>query len=183
MFDCCRGGVGAEAAIPGAGAGGGVKTGWPGLERYRAARRLAARPAPVKDPRGLRTDVPGDVAEAVMLLPSLSNEGSCLRSSIEQPDWQWGSNALAAIASELGQNGPGAKFDGAQNWWSNFVDTQQNAGYPMSIAGIPASEMRQPSQCRTAPTSTCSCQAAERDAALGGRSRDAPASEWEQVFV
>jgi len=135
------------------------KTGWPGLERFRAARTLPNRPAAVKDPRGLRTDVPGDVAEAVIHQPSLPPEASCLRASIESTNWQFGSNALAAMASELGQHGNAGRFAGAQNWWTYFKDTQQNQGYPLSIAGVERSSMAEDLTCNTAQTATCTCRA------------------------
>jgi hypothetical protein len=154
----------------------GGKTGWQNVNQYFAARTLPARPAPVTDPRGLQTDVPGDVAEAVMLMPSLLNENSCLRSIMESTDWCWGSNALGAMADELGVNGKGAELEGAQNWWQYYHDTQQNQqskeyphGYPMSIAGIESKDMRKPyDECRTVTQDAqfCNCKAAQRDAAL-----------------
>jgi hypothetical protein len=157
-------------------AGSTTQTGWPGLERYKAASKVPAKPSPVTDPRGLATDVPGDVKEAVMLQPSLNNEESCLRSSIEMMDWQFGSNALASLAGELGLNAPGSTYEGAQNWWTHFVDTKQNAGYPPSIAGIPKSEMKEVLTCRSAGASTCSCEAARRNAALAGHGNATKAS-------
>lgn len=147
------------------------QTGWPGLERFKASRRLPARPAPVKDPRGLRTDVAGDVAEAVILQPSLPPENSCLRASVEQVNWQFGADALGAIANELGQDGPGQPFEGAQNWWSKFSDTQQNQGYPMTIAGVERSEMPSGLTCNVPGTFTCSCAAKRRDAILSNAPR------------
>lgn len=152
-----------SSAAPGpapAPSGPGIQTGWPGVTRYNAARRLAARPNPVKDPRGLKTDVPGDVAEAVMLLPSLSPEASCLRSSIECVNWQFGSNALAAIVNELGEDVPGGEFWGAQNWWTAFADTHQNANYPLSIAGVDASTMKEQASLNCNRDGTFSCQCA-----------------------
>lgn len=148
-------------------AGEGVLTGWPGVERFRAARRLPPRPAPVKDPRGLRTDVPGDVTEAVILQMGLTPEASCLRSSIEAANWQFGANALAAMAHELQEDGPTGAFAGSQNWWTHYADTKQNAGYPLTIAGVPSSEMTEALNCNRAGTFTCSCEAKRRDELLG----------------
>lgn len=149
----------------------GGKTGWQGLERYQAARTVPARPTPVRDPRGLKTDVPGDVVEAVMLQPSLSPEASCLRASIERVNWQFGANALASIALELGENGSGKRYEGAQNWWSHFVDTKQNAGYPMSVAGVPQNTMTEPLACSTPETFTCACVAKRADELLAKADR------------
>lgn len=167
-------------------AGEGVRTGWPGVERFRAARRLPARPHPVKDPRGLRTDVPGDVTEAVILQPGLSPEGACLRASIELPNWQFGANALGAMARELGEDEPGSNFAGAQSWWAHFADTQQNAGYPLSIAGVPTKEMTEALTCNTAGSFTCSCAAKRREEVLGGSPRSqmqGAANEVEEILV
>jgi len=143
--------------------GGGLLTGWPGVERFRAQRRIPARPTPVKDPRGLRTDVPGDVAEAVMLQPGLSAEASCLRASIEQVNWQFGSDALAAMASQLRKGGSVDQFDGAQNWWLAFADTKQNAGYPISIAGVQNTTMSEALTCNDATDFSCSCQSQRKE--------------------
>jgi len=138
-------------------AGSTVKTGWPGVERHHAARKIPARPAPVKDPRGLQTDVPGDVAEAVVLMPGFPAEAACLRSSIEEVNWAWGSSALGSIATELGQNGPGGRMEGAQNWWSHFADTGQYAGYAPTIAGV-ALPKGSTYSCDSAVSATCSCR-------------------------
>jgi len=128
------------------------KTGWPGLERNRAARTVDKRPRRVTDPRGLKTDVPGDVPEAVILQPSVPPEASCLRSSIEWVNWQFGANALGAMAAQLGENGPGQRFDGAQNWWAHFHNTEQYQDYPMSIAGVPLSQVDHAYTCNTPDT-------------------------------
>lgn len=133
------------------------KTGWPGIEQYSAQRVLAPRPKPVQDPNGLRTDVRGDVVEAVMLQPSVPPEASCLRSSIEQVNWQFGSDALGSIAAQTGDNQPGRKFEGAQNWWSYFVDTQQYSNYPMSMAGLPRGDLPQQYNCNAPGTFSCQC--------------------------
>ncbi|CAK9007586.1 unnamed protein product [Durusdinium trenchii] len=139
----------------------GVKTGWTGVERFKALRKLPARPSPVRDVRGLRTDVPGHVAEAVVLQPSLSTEATCLRSSVEEVTWQWGTDALAAMAQQLGEAGPGSRFEGTQNWWSSFTDTLQYANYPASIMGLEARNMTEALNCNTGKTFTCSCAASE----------------------
>eukprot|EP00746_Dinoflagellata_sp_MGD_P122164 gnl/MRDRNA2_/MRDRNA2_57118_c0_seq1.p1 gnl/MRDRNA2_/MRDRNA2_57118_c0~~gnl/MRDRNA2_/MRDRNA2_57118_c0_seq1.p1 ORF type:complete len:585 (+),score=99.89 gnl/MRDRNA2_/MRDRNA2_57118_c0_seq1:248-1756(+) len=136
----------------------GDKTGWPGIERYSAQRIVPARPQPVKDPAGLQTDVRGDVVEAVMLQPSVPPEASCLRSSIEEVNWEFGSNALGSIASEAGSNKPGGKFEGAQNWWSHFVDTQQYHDYPITISGVPTKSVAQQYSCNSPGTFSCQCQ-------------------------
>merc|ERR1712187_128351 len=102
-------------------------------------RVLPAHPRPVRDPRGLKTNVPKDVREAVILQPSLLPEAACLRSSIEEINWQFGAYALAAMATDSIQSGP---LRGAQNWWSHFANTFQYANYPLSIAGVPLSQMR-----------------------------------------
>lgn len=162
------------------GPGGGTGSGWSGIERFRAARKLPARPTPVKDPRGLRTDVRGDVAEAVILEPSLSLEASCLRASIEAVNWQFGSNALAAMARELGQDGPGGQFEGAQNWWVHFADTGQNAGYPLSVAGIDASKMTEALNCNDASRFSCQCAVSGQEVTSDQQHQQA---EEEVVFL
>lgn len=117
-------------------------TGWPGVSRHHADRVLPPRPKPVTDKRGLVTNVPGDVAEAVIYQPSLLPEASCLRSSIEPVNWQFGSDAFGSIAFQLNKWQPGKAFEGAQNWWAHFSDTQQYANYPPSIAGRPPSSLK-----------------------------------------
>jgi len=106
-----------------------------------------------------------------MLQPSLSPEASCLRASIERVNWQFGANALASIALELGENGSGKRYEGAQNWWSHFVDTKQNAGYPMSVAGVPQNTMTEPLACSTPETFTCACVAKRADELLAKADR------------
>ncbi|CAE7394096.1 Ranbp2 [Symbiodinium natans] len=140
----------------------GVVTGWPGVERFRALRKLTTRPTPVTNPRGLRTDVPGDVEEALIHQPSLSPEAACLRSSVEQVTWQWGSDALAAMAQELKETGKGSRFEGSQNWWAAFADTQQNANYPPSIMGREVKNMSERLDCNVPGTFTCACEAERR---------------------
>jgi len=125
------------------------ETGWPGLGRYKADRQVVKRPRRVADPRGLATDIRGDVPEAVILQPSVPPEASCLRSSIEWVNWQFGANALGAMAAELGQNGPGQPLEGAQNWWAHFDNTEQYQDYPMSIAGVPLANMDKAYNCNT----------------------------------
>jgi len=139
-------------------------TGWAGVTRHHADRVLPARPAPITDPKGLRSNVPGDAQSAVIYQPSLSPDASCRRSSIEAVDWNWGASALGSMAAELG--GAGAKYAGAQNWWAHFADTQQQQGYPLSIAGVPSSEMPHDYTCNTDDHLSCSC---------GGSAPPAPA--------
>ena len=153
-------------AYGGAANAAGVMTGWSGVERFAAQRKLPARPQAVKDPRGLKTDVAGDVVEAVIHQPGLSPEASCLRSAAEAVTWQWGPNALAAMAQELGETGSGSKFDGVQNWWSSFSDTGQNANYPPSIMGVEARNMTEGLSCNTEETFTCACAARRREEVL-----------------
>mmetsp|Transcript_126491 Transcript_126491/g.300407 ORF Transcript_126491/g.300407 Transcript_126491/m.300407 type:complete len:524 (-) Transcript_126491:146-1717(-) len=155
---------------------GGHSTGWPGVNRHYALRTLGPRPAPVTDVRGLKTDVKGDVPEAVILQPSLSAEAACLRSSVEQVTWQWGSDALAAMAEELGETGPGTRFEGTQNWWSSFTDTQQNANYPASIMGLEAKNMTETYHCNVPGSFSCDCAVEQRDQVL-------KASKEEEVLV
>jgi len=160
------------------------KSGWPGLERFKAARKLPPRPKAVKDPRGLQTNVPGDVTEAVILQPSLSTEAACLRSSIEAVNWQFGANALGAMAHELGQDGAGQPLEGAQNWWAHFTDTKQNAGYPLSIAGVPGANIKAALKCNTPGSFTCSCQAQRRDEVLGrAAARNGTPSNEDRVVI
>lgn len=138
----------------------GGKTGWNGISQYSAARTLPARPKVVEDPRGLATDVAGDVKEAVIHTPGLSPEAACSQASVEPVDWQFGPVALGAMAQELeGSAGgaPDSQFEGAQNWWSHFVDTEQYQGYPLSIAGVPADRIK-PSTCDTKATFSCACK-------------------------
>mmetsp|Transcript_122890 Transcript_122890/g.319569 ORF Transcript_122890/g.319569 Transcript_122890/m.319569 type:complete len:1137 (-) Transcript_122890:122-3532(-) len=116
-------------------------TGWPGIERTKAARRLRKRPDAVTDPAGLETDVRGDVHEAVILQPSVPPEAACLRASIEAPNFQFGADALGAMAAQLGEYSPGGALEGAQNWWAHFADTEQYQDYPLSIAGVPKSQL------------------------------------------
>jgi len=138
-------------------------TGWPGVGRHQASRKLQKAPIPVKDPRGLKTDVPGDVHEAVMLQPSELPEAACLRSSIQPFDAVYGADALGAMASELGEGGPGGSLEGAQNFWSAFADTgQQHKDYPLSIAGVPTDEIFKADKCNTKSTwgdndNSCTC--------------------------
>ncbi|CAJ1342165.1 unnamed protein product [Effrenium voratum] len=121
-------------------------------------------------------DVKGDVPEAVILQPSLSAEAACLRSSVEQVTWQWGSDALAAMAEELGETGPGTRFEGTQNWWSSFTDTQQNANYPASIMGLEAKNMTETYHCNVPGSFSCDCAVEQRDQVL-------KASKEEEVLV
>lgn len=138
-------------------------TGWPGVFRTKAAAVLPARPRPVQDPRGLQTDVRGDVPEAVIHQPSLPPESACLRSSIEWVNWQFGADALGAMAHQLNQFAPGGLYAGAQNWWAHFYDTKQgsdasgNSIYPMSIAGVPLETLDKNGGCSTDSQFTCKC--------------------------
>ena len=113
------------------------ETGWPGISRTSAKRVLPKRPHRVSDSTGLQTNVKSDVREAVILIPSLPPEASCMRSLPEQVDWRWGAAALGSIAYEAGEYKMGDKLQGAQNWWAHFVDTGQLQDYPLSIAGVP----------------------------------------------
>jgi len=146
------------------------KTGWPGMERNKAARTLVARPRAVTDKQGLQTDVRGTVPEAVILQPSMPPEAACLRSSIEAVNIQFGADALGAMASQLGANGPGGELEGAQNWWSSFADTGQYQQYPLSIAGIPMSTISEQYLCNTVDTYSCDCKANHRNLAAQGNS-------------
>ncbi|CAK9066331.1 unnamed protein product [Durusdinium trenchii] len=115
-------------------------TGWPGLDRFRASRVLPQRPRPVKDAQGLKTDVRGATEEAVILIPSLPPEAACTRSSPERVDFRWGAGALGSMGFQRKDYKLGQEQQGAQNWWAHFVDTHQLQDYPLSIAGVPASE-------------------------------------------
>lgn len=136
-------------------------TGWPGIERFKASRTLQPRPNPVKNEAGLRTDVRGDVTEAVIWQPSMPSEAACLRASIEAVNWDFGSGALGSIAAQLGQGGPGGSYEGAQNWWDHFADTGQNADYPLSIAGVPPSKLPNNYPCSARDHFSCTCTMAQ----------------------
>lgn len=123
------------------------KTGWSGLERTKAARIVDPRPRAVTDPRGLKSNVRGDVPEAVILQPSVPPEAACLRSSVEWVNWQFGADALGAMAAQLGEYGHGGKFEGAQNWWAHFKDTKQMQNYPLSICGVPKADLKDVYDC------------------------------------
>lgn len=132
-------------------------TGWPGVFRHSAARTIVNRPRAVTDPEGLDTDVRGHVKEALILQAGLTSEESCLRSSGEEVNWAFGSEALGSMAFELGESGSG-RFEGAQNWWNHFGDTQQYQGYPITIMGIDKEIIRSvPLTCNTPETWTCDC--------------------------
>jgi len=140
-------------------------TGWPGINRKSADRILAPRPRPVKDPRGLRTDVRGDVKEAVILQPGMPPEAACLRASIESVNWAFGSQALGSMAYELDMDtGAGSQLAGAHNWWMAFDDTKQYADYPISIMGVPSKEMPQQHTCNSKETFSCTCRLPPQDA-------------------
>jgi len=133
-------------------------TGWPGVSRHSAARTLVKRPRAVTDPEGLETDVRGHVKEALILQPGLDSEESCLRSSSEEVNWAFGSEALGSMAFELGQHVEGGKFDGAQNWWNHFVDTEQMQNYPIGIMGIEKEVVRSvPHSCNSPSNWACDC--------------------------
>mmetsp|Transcript_111935 Transcript_111935/g.321592 ORF Transcript_111935/g.321592 Transcript_111935/m.321592 type:complete len:619 (-) Transcript_111935:52-1908(-) len=135
------------------------ETGWPGVSRHQAARVLAAKPRPVTDASGLSTDVPGDVSEAVIFQPSLPPEEACRAASIQATNWQFGANALGAMATQLNAYGPGQEFDGAQNWWAHFADSgQQAANYPLSIAGVPKQDLPQQYTCNKPNEFSCQCR-------------------------
>jgi len=131
-------------------------TGWPGVSRWRADRVLQSKPRPVTNADGLKTDVAGDVPEAVILQPSLPPAFACQRASIEAQNWQFGSGALGSMAHELGESGPDGQLAGAQNWWAHFANTGQYADYPISIMGVPSSELSQGS-CKARSDWTCDC--------------------------
>jgi len=141
-------------------------TGWPGVNRHQADRELTAKPNRVNDVRGLRTDVRGDVTEAVILQPALQPTFACQRSSLESVNWEWGSNAFGSIAAEMGQSGPGQSFEGAQNWWAHFANTGQYQWYPISIMGVPSSELSQGS-CRDPNSWSCQCKLWEEEEEAG----------------
>lgn len=134
------------------------KTGWPGIDRHRAARVLVKRPRAVVHPGGLATDVRGNVPEAVILQPSVPPEAACLRSSFESINFQFGADALGAMATELGENGRGGVFEGAQNWWAHFADTEQYQQYPLSIAGVPWQSLQDTYRCNRDGTFTGNCK-------------------------
>lgn len=132
-------------------------TGWPGIGRYHASRWVERSPTPVTDPRGLATDVRGDVPEAVILQPALNSEESCLRSSPEEMNWAFGSETLGSMAFELGAQD---RFAGAQNWWNYFIDTQQMADYPISIMGVEKHQVEdQTYTCNNEANWACNCMA------------------------
>merc|ERR1719277_362345 len=137
------------------------RTGWEGLERTQVARTVERRPRRVSDPCGLATDVLGDVPEAVILQPSVPPEAACLRSSDEWVNWQFGADALGAMATELEQSGPGQPLEGAQNWWAHFSNTGQYQDYPMSIAGVPVSDMVHEYNCNSADKYSGACRLPE----------------------
>jgi hypothetical protein len=88
----------------------------------------------------------------------LDSEESCLRSSQEEVNWAFGSEALGSMAFALGENGVGGKFEGAQNWWSHFVDTEQMQDYPIQIMGIEKEVIRSvPHTCNSPSTWACDC--------------------------
>jgi len=133
-------------------------TGWEGISRHFAARVLPPRPKPVTNPAGLKTDVRGDVDEAVILQPSVPPAESCMRSSIEPVDWQFGSAALGAMACETGQGNTVSRWAGAQNWWTHFTDLKHYADYPMSISGLPFDSLNYTYTCNTEGNFSCSCR-------------------------
>jgi hypothetical protein len=136
-------------------------TGWPGIKRHSAAKVLPARPRKITEVNGLRSDVRGDTKEAVILQPSLPKEASCLRSSVEATNWAFGSEALASMASHLGEmDGLHGRFAGAQNWWEHFADTGQYQDYPISIMGVPKDIVKsQEYTCNGPDTWRCDCRA------------------------
>jgi len=139
-------------------------TGWPGVSRHRADRTLVKRPRAVTDPEGLETDVRGHVREALILQPGLDAEESCLRSSAEEVNWAFGSETLGSMAHELGENGRGGKFEGAQNWWNHFVDTEQMQDYPIEIMGIEKEVVRSvPHSCNSPSNWACDCRQAPKE--------------------
>lgn len=139
-------------------------TGWPGVTRHSAARTLVKRPRPVTDPEGLETDVRGHVKEALILQPGLDSEESCLRSSGEEVNWAFGSEVLGSMGYELGETGVGSRFEGAQNWWNHFVDTEQMHDYPITIMGIEKEVVRSvPHSCNSPGTWACDCVQAPKE--------------------
>lgn len=134
-------------------------TGWPGVNRYSAQRTLPSNPRPVTNPAGLKTDVEGHVPEAVILQPSSNPSMACQRSSIEQINWEWGAGALGSMAFEMGENRRGGALEGAQNWWAHFANTGQYANYPISISGVPSSELSQ-GWCKERGAWSCECHLA-----------------------
>jgi len=151
-------------------------TGWPGVSRHSAARTLVKRPRPVTDPEGLQTDVRGHVKEGLILQPGLNSEESCLRASEEEVNWAFGSEVLGSMASELGESGAGGRFDGAQNWWNSFVDTEQMQNYPIGIMGVPKEVARSvPLTCNSPGTWACDCVQASKETdmeTIGERAAD-----------
>eukprot|EP00931_Biecheleriopsis_adriatica_P032545 TRINITY_DN18989_c0_g1_i1.p1 TRINITY_DN18989_c0_g1~~TRINITY_DN18989_c0_g1_i1.p1 ORF type:complete len:550 (-),score=85.25 TRINITY_DN18989_c0_g1_i1:136-1731(-) len=138
-------------------------TGWPGVSRFSSRRVLPARPKPVKDVKGLATDVAGHVKEALIFQPSLLPEESCLMASKHDVNWQFGSDALGAMAYQLDKYGPGSDFEGAQNWWAHFADTaQHDPSYPLSLAGVPKGEMNEDYTCNVESGFSCQCEAPAR---------------------
>jgi len=113
---------------------------------------LAARPIPVSNPEGLKTDVADSVAEAVIFMPGLQPEAACLRASCEAVDaYPFGASALGALADELSAtSSSNDAFEGALNWWTHYADTKQMADtYPLSIAGLPPSMLFTQYDCNT----------------------------------
>jgi len=126
------------------------------------------RPRAITDPEGLETDVRGHVREALILQPGLNSEESCLRSSNEEVNWAFGSEALGSMAFEIGESGVGGKFEGAQNWWNHFVDTEQMQNYPIGIMGIEKEVVRSVQHSCNSPSDTntwaCDCRQAPKEA-------------------
>jgi hypothetical protein len=140
-------------------------TSWQGVSRYNAGRVLPAKPAKITDPRGLGSDVRGDVKDAVILLPGLKPDNACLRAQPEAMIWSFSSNALGAMAYELNEYQPGGKLEGAQNFWAHYKSTQWDDDYPLSICGVGASKMPKASEytCNlkdetSEEWSTCQCK-------------------------
>jgi len=134
-------------------------TGWEGIGRHSAARVLPPKPRPVSNPAGLKTDVRGNVDEAVILQPSVPPAESCTRSSIEAVNWEFGSTALGSMAWQTGQANSGSALAGAHNWWTSFADLKHydQANYPLSIAGVPLNKIGYNYTCNTKGTFSCSC--------------------------
>merc|ERR1719436_1594153 len=116
-------------------------TSWQGVSQYQAARTLPAKPATITDPRGLSSDVRGDVKDAVILLPGLKPDNACLRAQPEATIWSFASNALGAMAYELDEYKVGGKLEGAQNFWAHYKSTQWDDCYPISIIGVGPSRL------------------------------------------